>query len=155
MIARWTRDRSSPALTLLGAGVTIYGFAAIYVNARREYRDAQSRISKLTELERLEDAQRTQMEAEYQAGLPEDLQARIAYNATHAERQAARAAQWEARYAEYELTRVTYGNIAYIAAFESRRLLGLVLQLTGRDVLVAAVGLLISTGASAWSLFVT
>lgn len=61
--------------------------------------------------------------------------------------------KWDAIYAKHGLTRPTYDNMVFLAAYESRRLLGLVLNSTGRDFLLAAFGLLVSTGASVGSLF--
>lgn len=124
-------------LTVVGFLITIGGLIAAWVGARREYRDAETRIDNL---ERLGEAERADGRE----------------NRSDTEAQSkARHEKWDAEYAKHDLIRVTYDNLPYIAAYESRRLLGLVLNSTGRDFLVAAFGLLVSTGASVGSLFLT
>lgn len=125
-------------LTVLGFLITVGGLIAAWVGARREYDDAQTRVDKMEGLAKaeLEDVPPP-------PGGPDRLLIPI-MGADD---------RWDAIYAENGLTRPTYNNTVFLAAYESRRLLGLVLNSTGRDFLIAAFGLLVSTGASVGSLF--
>lgn len=125
-------------LTVAGFVITVGGLVAAWIGARREYDDASRRIDKMEELSRGE-----------RADQPENRRSETTEEAT------ARHERWTAEYAKHGLTRPTYDNMVFLAAYESRRLLGLVLKSTGRDFLVAAFGLLVSTGASVGSLFLT
>lgn len=125
-------------LTVAGFVITVGGLVAAWIGARREYEDASRRVDKMEELgeaERADQAENRRSETTEEAE--------------------ARRAKWNAAYAQHDLTRPTYDNMVFLAAYESRRLLGLVLKSTGRDFLVAAFGLLVSTGASVGSLFLT
>lgn len=124
--------------TIAGFAITVGGLVAAYIGARREYIDAAKRVDKMEELAKAELADHPPPpEALDDASL-------LFFGADE---------KWDAIYAEHDLTRPTYENTVYLAAFESRRLLGLVLNSTRRDFLVAAFGLLISTAASVGSLF--
>lgn len=118
--------------TIVGFLITIGGLVAAWFSARREYNDAEVRIDNL---ERLNREERTEERGDEPAE--------------------ERHARWTAEYQEHDLIRPTRDNVPYIAAYESRRLLGLVLKSTRRDFLVAAFGLLVSTAASVGSLFLT
>lgn len=128
--------------TIAGFLITLGGLTAAWIGARREYKDAQTRIDWLEKLSAEEKAEGAAMTAD----------------PTHPRWQVPgeeRNAEWAVKFAEHDLIRPNYGNLAFIAAYESRRLLGLVLSSTGRDFLVAAFGLLVSTAASVGSLFLT
>lgn len=128
--------------TIAGFLITLGGLVAAWVSARREYRDAQRRADKLEELSAEEKAEGAAMSED-----PNHPRWSVPAEDRHAE--------WAARFAAHDLIRPNLGNMAFIAAYESRRLLGLVLKSTGREFLVAAFGLLISTAASVGSLFLT
>lgn len=122
-------------LTIGGFLITIGGLIAAWVGARREFADASRRVDKMEELGKAElDDNPPPEEANMVVLIGPDQ-------------------KWDAIYAKHGLTRPTYDNMVFLAAYESRRLLGLVLKSTGRDFLVAAFGLLVSTGASVGSLF--
>ncbi|MGJ0389039.1 hypothetical protein [Microbacterium sp. CGR1] len=126
--------------TVAGFLITLGGLVAAWVGARREYADAQTRIDTL---ERLSAEERDESNA-------------VNDDPNHPLREVpseVRHARWEERFAEHGLLRISYSNMPFVAAYESRRLLGLVLSSTGRDFLVAAFGLLVSTAASVGSLF--
>lgn len=76
-----------------------------------------------------------------------------AYEELHQAMNRQRWEAWDGLYESYGLSRITYGNLSFVAARESRRLLGLVLDSTGRDFSIAAGGLGVSTIASVLSLF--
>lgn len=124
--------------TIAGFLVTVGGLVAAYLGARREYRDSKARVDKMQELAEAELADNPPPPS------PGDAEVLIFMGADD---------KWDAIYAEHDLTRPTYDNTVFLAAYESRRLLGLVLNSTRRDFLVAAFGLLISTAASVGSIY--
>lgn len=124
--------------TVLGFLITVIGLVAAWYNARKQYDEAKTRID---DLERLGEQERAEAKAHQDAATREESQAR--YD------------RWTLEYERHDLIRPTYSNLPYISAYESRRLLGLLLESTRRDFLVAAFGLLVSTAASVGSLFVT
>ncbi|MGO4300405.1 hypothetical protein [Leifsonia sp. RAF41] len=128
--------------TIAGFLITLGGLVAAWVSARREYADAQRRIDKMKELGEAEKAENDAIAADPshpRRAVPADQ----------------RNAEWTAKFTEHDLVRASWGNLSFIAAYESRRLLGVVLKSTGREFVVAAFGLLISTAASVGSLFLT
>ena len=124
----------------MGFGVTVGGLVAAYVGARREYRDSEARVVLMQELAEAELADHPPPSS---SG---DAEVLLFMGADD---------KWDAIYAQHGLTRPTYDNTVFLAAYESRRLLGLVLNSTKRDFLVAAGGLLVSTAASVGSLYLT
>ncbi len=98
---------------------------------------ALDRLDKMRELGEAEEADSSA--AAKHAETTEDVQARHA--------------RWTSEYERYGLVRPTWENMVLLAAHESQRLLGLVLNSTRRDFLLAGFGLLVSTGASIGSLF--
>lgn len=141
-------------LTVGGAVVTIWGFVEGYRGARREYAEAQRRIDALERLSALSRAEHEPRMEAYRAAL-RAADDRSAVEALHKGLNDQRNSAFDAVYRSHGLSRTTAGNLTFIAAYESRRLLGLVLDSTGRDFLIAGIGLVISTVASAWSLFLT
>lgn len=123
--------------TIAGFVITVGGLVAVWLSARREFKDASRRVDKMEELGKAELADNPP---------PEDANMIALIGPDE---------KWDAIYAKYGLTRPTYDNMVFLAAYESRRLLGLVLNSTRRDFLIAAFGLLISTAASVGSLFLT
>lgn len=123
--------------TIAGSLVTIYGLIAAYLAAKSESDDAAERVRKMKQLRGLED--RLRVEAEV--------------NGTIGDRHEALIRQSKERYEAAGLIRPDYDNTVYLAAYESERLLGRVLTETKRDFIIAGVGLVISTFASAGSLF--
>lgn len=141
--------------TAAGFFITIGGLVAAWLGARREYHDATRRIDKMAELAAAEKAESDARHERYQASLPTDLEERIAYNATYSAEGDERNAYWTDEYAKWDLVRPSIRHSTSLAAYESKRLLGLVLNSTRRDFLIAAFGLLVSTGASVGSLYLT
>lgn len=123
--------------TVLGFVITILGLVAAWYSARKEFDHAQARIDKMEEL--------AKAELEDNPPPPGDRSSMILFMG--------RDEKWDAIYAQNGLTRPTYDNTVFLAAYESRRLLCLVLNSTRRDFLIAVGGLLISTAASVGSLF--
>jgi hypothetical protein len=136
--------------TLLGAALTIYGLLQAVLEARREYIDAQRRIEVMQRLGDEESAKhKVIMDQRY--GMPDSHEpAVIARLDVETD---ALIAEYRAKYAAEDIIRPDMGNGAHLAAFESRRLLGLVLGSTRRDFIVAMIGVMVSTIASAASLY--
>lgn len=128
-------------LTLIGFLVTIWGLFSAWRGAKREYRAADVRIMHAKRL------------ADEQSRMREEMGNDVWVMQTD-EQKKAYWAHWDAEYRKYDLDRPTAGNLQHIAAYESRRLLGLLFDSTSRDLLIAAIGLFISTLASVGSLFV-
>jgi hypothetical protein len=127
------------ALTIVGFLFTVAGLAAAYQGAKREHKAAGDRIVLLRELSDREQAAR--------AKAKDDADVNETYEALNEE--------YEGIYAEHDLVRPTYDNMVYLAQHESQRLLGMVLDETRRDFLVAGAGLLVSTIASVGSLYLS
>jgi hypothetical protein len=125
--------------TVLGFVITSAGLIAVFVSARREYREAGARIETMRRLAREEKAEHNLVDG--QAANAGDLNSEIN-------------ARYEVIYANHDLVRPSLGLVGYQSAHESQRLLGLVLDSTRRDFAIAIVGLLVSTVASVWSLFI-
>lgn len=123
--------------TIVGFLVTVGGLVAAYRASRREYKDAGKRITLMRELGEREQA----------------AQAEVKSGPDQGERSAALHAEYERIYTEHGLVRPSYDNIVYLAQHESQRLLGMVLNETRRDFVIAGIGLLVSTVASAGSLY--
>jgi hypothetical protein len=62
--------------------------------------------------------------------------------------------EFEVRYAERDLLRPSFDSLVYLAVHESQRLMTLVLKSSRRDFGVAIIGVVVSTVASAWSLYI-
>lgn len=143
------------ALTFVGAGITVWGLVSAYRGARREYEAAGKRLDMMTELGEAESAESEKAKDEEQRRVSAGVKDVVAFNAETAKSAAERHARWDVEYAKYDLLRPTYENLVYLATYEAKRLLGLVLNSTRRDFLWAGVGLVISTLASAGSLLLT
>lgn len=126
-------------LTIVGAGVTIYGLSAAYRSAKSEHAEAGRRLARLRELAAAE-----QVESE-RIGKRGDEETVVAHAALHA--------KYEGLFAAEGYTRPSYDTLPYLAQHESQHLLGRVLQETRRDFVIAGIGLVISTVASVWSLY--
>lgn len=140
-------------LTVVGAVITVLGFVRAYFDARAAYADAQTRLAVMERLEALEDAEDAARSAAHEASFEASGMNRRDYEARRAALSKERTAVFTALYDRHELRRVTYDNITFIAMFESRRLLREVLKSTGPDLLIASVGLAMSTFASVASLY--
>lgn len=140
-------------LTLLGAGITIYGLTDAYLGARDQLARARKRVEDLESLEELERRETADRMAAYTATTPRSRAEREAHNAAKRLQDAHRRAQWEDIYERAGLARPTYKNLTAIPVLETQRLFEQVLESTGRDLRIAAVGLVISTVASAASIF--
>jgi hypothetical protein len=125
--------------TIFGFLVTVGGLVAAYRSARREYSDAADRITLMRDI--------TKREQQSHAALEPGPDLDIRNEAINQE--------YEQIYAKNDLVRPSYDNIVYLAQYESQRLLGMVLNGTRRDFLIAGVGLLVSTVASSGSLYLT
>ena len=104
-------------LTIVGAGVTIWGLVSAYFAAREEAANAKVRIATA---ERLEDEENAEPESS---------------PSVHA--------RYDKLYEAEGLVRPTRGNAAYLAAYESERLLTLTLTSTRSGLLSAGVGLVV------------
>lgn len=124
--------------TIVGFLVTAVGLVSAYRAAGREYRAAGERITLMRDLAEQERAEH----ANVAQGTPEQG---ALNSAIHVD--------FDAIYAGHGLVRPSYDNVVYLAQHESQRLLGMVLSETRRDFLIAGVGLLVSTVASAGSLY--
>lgn len=120
-------------LVLLGAGLTVYGSARAYVDARRQVVREQSRTMELTARER------TAL-----AAIPNDA-------AHQAERNAAQEA-WNRQYAAEGLHRASWGNLSQLSQYEALRLVRDLLLGARTNLVIAGLGVLASTGASVWDL---
>lgn len=131
--------------TLLGAALTVYGLIRALVEARKEATAAERRVQVMKELADEEKQEHEAVARRREAGDDFDM---------GAENERINQAFTE-KYAEHDIIRPSMGNVAHLAAYESRRLLSLVLGSTRRDFTVAIVGVVVSTAASAASLYVT
>lgn len=123
--------------TVVGFVVTVAGLWAAYKAAAREHRESVARIGLMREISDREDAA--------QDAIPHGPERESQADAVRSE--------YDRQYALHGLLRPTYENIDTLALHETQRLLGMVLQETRRDFVIAGVGLLISTIASGASLF--
>lgn len=122
------------ALTLIGSGLTIWGLVSAYFNARREVSRAGDRI---------ETGKR--LAAEEQAAI-DALSIRTEQSTSEIH------ARFERKYAEHGIVRPSRAESSYLAAHETKRLVGLLLDSTRSNLIWAGVGLVLSTIASAASL---
>lgn len=125
------------ALYVLGLVLTVAGLALAYLGARKQLKLEDRRID---ESRQLAGEERAAMDARK----PEQVTAE--YSATIYER-------FEAQYAARDLIRPTYDNLPYLAAFEARRLAGIILDGSRGNLSWAGVGVILSTAASVWSLW--
>lgn len=118
--------------TVIGAAMTAAGLIRVFIDARREYENAGRRIETMQRL-----ASEEEVESE---GVTGDEACAI-----HA--------KYIQLYKAHDLVRPDFGNVAYLSAFESKRLMGLVLRETKGDFALAVIGLVVSTAAGVASLW--
>lgn len=110
--------------TVGGALLAAGGLIAAYRSAKREYKAAGVRVEAMGQLmKRLEADPKGDMEA------------------------------YRREFAEHDLEMPTWGNLVQLALFESRRLFGNIAAGSRSQLIVAGSGLLLSTFASAASLY--
>jgi len=129
--------------TLLGAALTVYGLLRALIEARVEADKATKRIDVMRALSEEERRAHQAVNARNDADHSVDMSSeneRINQ-------------EFERRYAEHDLMRPSYNGLVYLAVFESQRLMSLVLKSSRRDFMVAIIGVVISTFASAASLY--
>lgn len=128
---RWTLF----SLTLIGSGLTIWGLVSAYFNARSEVSRAGDRIETGKKLAAQEQAAIEALTV---------IRTQQATSEIHS--------RFERKYAEHDLVRPSRAESPYLAAHETKRLVGLLLDSTRSNLVWAGVGLLISTLAAAASL---
>lgn len=129
-------------LSIVGFVVTAGGIVAAYRSAKRALANEDRRVEMSERLQREEHAEHEALRAEKLEKSVEDSEAE-AINA-----------RYESYYSEAGLVRPTLEALGHLAAYESKRLAVDVLVSTRGNLIWAGVGLLISTGASVWSLFI-
>ena len=127
--------------TIAGFLITVWGLVSAYLAAVRENKAASDRIATAAQLSAAEDDERKLIEEK-------DIE------------QSERSAlflqlyqRYDVLYKDNDLVRPSYDNVVDLAMYESQRLLGMLLEETRRDFLIAGIGLLVSTLASVGSLY--
>lgn len=123
-------------LVIVGAGITIYGLAKAYIDARRQVSKEQGRIDRTQALMARE---RTALNS-----IPNDRE-------HEAERNEAQA-MWNGLYAAEGLQRASWANLSQLSQFETLRLVRELLMGARTNLLIAGFGVLVSTAASVWDI---
>ena len=126
------------ALTVTGFSLTAGGLISAFFSARRRIAVEAGRVKEMRRLA-AEEA------AEMKARTPDEERSPLFSSAIHA--------RYDGLYAESGLFRPSKGNLAHMPALEAQRLLRLVFQSSRLDLGWAGLGLLLSTVASVWSLW--
>lgn len=122
--------------TVLGFALTAGNIIAAYVGARKQLATEDERIATAGRL------------------FTEEMAELKALSERTAETSTALHAKYKALYESHGLVRPSYDNLADLSAYESRRLVGVLLTASRGNLIWAGVGLLISTVASVVSLFI-
>ncbi|TFC83861.1 hypothetical protein E3T23_00940 [Cryobacterium cheniae] len=126
------------ALTVLGFILTAGGLIAAYLSAKRQPGLEEKRIEKSQELSKAymaEIAELTRQQSDGAVGYMINV-------------------RYHALYAENQLIRPTIESIEYLAAEDSKRLIEMILVSTRGNLIWAGVGLMLSSAASLWSVFI-
>lgn len=124
-------------LTVVGFLLTAGNLLAAFLGVRRQVTVERTRIS---DSEALAAQERAEMDSRAPAQITAEVSAAI-----HE--------KYRLLYEQRGLIRPNYGNLAYLPAYEAQRIVGLTLDASRDNLVWAGVGLLVSTGAGIWSLW--
>ncbi len=147
-------------LYVVGALATVGGLVKAFVDTRRDLRAAEQRIVDMEELRTRPrpDLYAIEMEAHAAASAAEGGQVSAEtherLNAEATQRSQDQAERERPEYAARELVRPEAGNMHVLALHESQWLLNKIVRSNVSNGVIVGVGLLATTVASIWSLFV-
>ncbi|MGO4594018.1 hypothetical protein AB4Z18_09375 [Leifsonia sp. 2TAF2] len=125
------------AMTVVGFLLTAGNLVAAFLGVRRQVSVEETRIR---DSEALAEQESTEMAARTPAEIT-------------AEGSAAVHEKYRLLYEQRGLIRPNHGNLVYLPAYEAQRIVGLTLDASRDNLLWAGIGLLVSTAASVWSLW--
>lgn len=150
------------ALYVLGLVFTGWGLFNAVITTQRDLITAKQRIVTLERLESKHKAERAAVDEDLKierAAFNEGLGRSITPddNKTWNDRQSARlgvlTAQHDEEYAALDLVRATYGNLPRLAQYESQWVIQRLIDSNKINLVLLGVGIVMSTVASIWSLF--
>ncbi|WP_431221310.1 hypothetical protein [Leifsonia xyli] len=140
--------------TIVGFLFTAGGLVAAYVSARRQVKKERNRVGAIEKLTGDEIAEQRAANDEAQARRARgEFPSHVELSDWTRQLSEERVARYERQHAELGSTRASWASQPFLAAHESVRVAGLVLDSTRSALILAGVGLVISTAASVGSLF--